>query len=177
MASLNRTITLSDTSSENEEPTLRLRLTESSSESLSESSSESSHFDTDQRPSVENVANKNNREPEVLRLRLRLYKLHDSDDKQSDSDEIDKHLNLEKDLKDEKENLTDADDEFSENEVTGNPPKKKRKYRFHKRRLVEATKWQSDRDFFRVFGMSKGQLILKCHFGVIISTENQIIFR
>ena len=118
MASFNRTITLTDTNSENEEPTLRLRLTESSSES--------SHFDTDQRPSVENVAN--NREPEVLRLRLRLYKLHDSDDKQSDSDKIDKHLNLEKD---EKENLTDADDEFSDDEVTGNPPKKKRKYRFH----------------------------------------------
>ena len=167
MASFNRTITLSDTSSENEEPILRLRLTESSSES--------SHFDTDQRPSVENVAN--NREPEVLRLRLRLYKLHNSDDEQSDSDKSNKHLNLEKDLKDEKENLTDADDEFSDNEVKGNPPKKKRKYRFHKRRLVEATNWQSDRDFFRVFGMSKGQLISKSHFGVIVSTKNQIIVR
>ena len=160
MASFNRTITLTDTNSENEEPTLRLRLTESSSES--------SHFDTDQRPSVENVAN--NREPEVLRLRLRLYKLHDSDDKQSDSDKIDKHLNLEKD---EKENLTDADDEFSDDEVTGNPPKKKRKYRFHKRRLIEATKWQSERDFFRVFGMSKGQLILKCLFVSFFQQKNK----
>ena len=160
MASFNRTITLTDTNSENEEPTLRLRLTESSSES--------SHFDTDQRPSVENVAN--NREPEVLRLRLRLYKLHDSDDKQSDSDKIDKNLNLEKD---EKENLTDADDEFSDDEVTGNPPKKKRKYRFHKRRLIEATKWQSERDFFRVFGMSKGQLILKCLFVSFFQQKNK----
>ena len=160
MASFNRTITLTDTNSENEEPTLRLRLTESSSES--------SHFDTDQRPSVENVAN--NREPEVLRLRLRLYKLHDSDDKQSDSDKIDKHLNLEKD---EKENLTDADDEFSDDEVTGNPPKKKRKYRFHKRRLIEATKWQSERDFFRVFGMSKGQLISKCLFVSFFQQKNK----
>ena len=164
MASRNQTITLSASGSDNE-PKLRLRLRSDNSSETDSSDNVSLGWSDSEK------ATQNAEEPKVLRLRLRMYRLHKSDNskKQSDSD------NGEGDNPEQncdqadggnntiQRNTSDADDEYSDNESGPSPPKKKRTYQYHDRRLVPYSYKMSDRAFQRNFRMSrkKFELFLK----------------